>query len=146
MLTYVDPTILVRSYLADEPGHAKARALVEGEHVLMTSTLALLEVASALIRADRAAHIGDVDTLLAKLYEEASPSGPVTLVRTDTRDTEETARVLVRRFGIRALDALHLATADLAARPLAGPDEDIGFAAHDDAQRSAAADLGFVPV
>ncbi|WP_026875864.1 type II toxin-antitoxin system VapC family toxin [Jiangella gansuensis] len=143
-LTYVDSSVLVRSYLADEPEHAAARRLVESRSVLMTSTLALLEVSSTLVRAARSRRIGDVDTLLAKLYEEVSPTGPIALVRADTLDTENTARVLVRRFGIRALDSLHLAVAHLAARPLAGPGEDLGFASYDPDQRAAAADLGFV--
>lgn len=146
MLTYIDSSVLVHSYLADEPKHAAARGLIEGRTVLLTSTLALLETSSALVRAARTRRIGDVDTLLAKLYEEVSPTGPITLVRADMLDTENTARVLVRRFGIRALDALHLAIADLAARPLARSGERVGFASQDPAQRAAATDLGFVAV
>lgn len=146
MLTYVDSSVLVRSYLADEPRHAVARGLIEGRTLLVTSTLALLEASSALVRAARTRRLGDVDTLLAKLYEEVSPTGPITLIRADSLDTENTARVLVRRFGIRAFDALHLAIADLGARPLVGAGERVGFASHDAAQRAAAADLGFVAV
>ncbi|WP_162606283.1 type II toxin-antitoxin system VapC family toxin [Jiangella asiatica] len=144
VLTYVDSSVLVRSYLADEPKHAVARGLVESRSVLTTSTLALLEVSSALVRAARSRRIGDVDTLLAKLYEEVSPAGPIVLIRANTLDTENTARVLVRRFGIRALDALHLAIAHLTARPLAGQGDEIGFATYDPDQLAAAADLGFV--
>ncbi|TDD71595.1 PIN domain-containing protein [Jiangella aurantiaca] len=146
MLTYVDSSVLVRSYLADEPRHAVARGLIEGRTLLVTSTLALLEASSALVRAARTRHVGDVDTLLAKLYEEVSPTGPIALIRADALDTENTARVLVRRFGIRAFDALHLAIADLGARPLVRSGERVGFASHDPAQRAAAADLGFVAV
>lgn len=146
VLTYVDSSILAASYLADEPGHDHARSLVEGGGPLVTGTITLLEVTSALMRAHRSRRIADLDVLLAKLYEETSIAGPVTLVRSDALDAENAARAIVRHFAIRALDALHLAIADQAARPLAEPGEDVGFASRDDGQRAAAAAMGFVTV
>jgi hypothetical protein len=41
---------------------------------------------------------------------------------------------------------LHLAVAELSARPLAGADEDVGFASRDTGQLAAAVSLGFVAV
>lgn len=146
MITYVDSSYLARSYLADEPEHAPARALVEGGSLLVTSTMTLIEVTSALIRAHRVQRIADVDVLLQKLYEETSAGGQITLVRADLTEVETAARTIVRHFAIRALDALHLAIADQAARPLAEDGEDVAFASRDDGQRAAAAALGFVTI
>jgi hypothetical protein len=56
------------------------------------------------------------------------------------------ARQLVRDHAVHALDALHLAVAELSARPLAGADEDVGFASRDTGQLAAAVSLGFVAV
>jgi hypothetical protein len=59
---------------------------------------------------------------------------------------ETMARQIVRAHGLHTLDALHLAVADLSARPLAGDDEEVGFASLDDAQRAVAEQLGFATV
>jgi predicted nucleic acid-binding protein len=146
VLVYLDSSVLARAYLGDEPGHERARGLVEGEDFVVTSTLALVEVTSALVRATRAGRVADLETLLDKLDEETQVDGPITLIRADQLDAENVARQLVRDHVLRALDALHLAVAELSARPLAGDNEDVGFASRDSAQRNAAEALGFVVV
>ncbi|MGH8774063.1 MAG: type II toxin-antitoxin system VapC family toxin [Jiangellaceae bacterium] len=142
----MDSSVLARAYLQDEFGHEAARALVEGSAFLVTSTLTLVDVTSALFRATHAGRVADVDTSLAKLDDETAPDGPITLIRADQLTAETVARQLVREHTLRALDALHLAVAELSARPLAGDGEEVAFASRDDAQRAAAVALGFVAV
>jgi predicted nucleic acid-binding protein len=146
VLVYLDSSVLARAYLSDEPDHQQARGLVEGEDFVVTSTLTLVEVTSALVRATSAGRVADLDTLLEKLDEETQAAGPVTLILADQLDAENIARQLVRDHALRALDALHLAVAELSTRPLAGDEEDIAFASRDAAQRSAAEALGFVVI
>jgi uncharacterized protein len=146
VLVYLDSSVLTRAYLSDEPGHGHARALIEGYDFVVTSTLTLVEVTSALVRATRAGRIADLETLLEKLDEETQAAGPVTLIRADQLTAENMARQLVPDHTLRALDALHLAVAELSARPLAGDDEDVGFASRDSGQLAAAVSLGFVAV
>jgi uncharacterized protein len=146
VLVYVDSSVLARAYLGDAPGHAEARALVEGQVAIVTSTLTLVEVTSALVRATRAGRVADLETLLEKLDDETQIEGPITLIRADQLTAENMARQLVRNHAIRALDALHLAVAELSARPLADDDEDVGFASRDSTQLAAAVSLGFVAV
>lgn len=146
MLIYVDSSILAKAYLRDEPGHRDAVALLDGADLLVTSKLALLEVTSALVRAANGGRVADLDGLLLALDADLSADGPVTVITADQQLAEDAARSMVRRHGLRTLDALHLAVADLSARPLAGDDEPLAFASRDDAQRAAAEQLGFTPV
>lgn len=146
MLVYLDSSVLARAYLWDEDGHREAVALLDGEDLLVTSALTLLEVTSALVRAASGGRIGDLDGLLLALGADLSADGPVTVITADQQLAENAALSIVRRHGLRTLDALHLAVADLSARPLAGDDEPLAFASRDDAQRTAAEQLGFAPV
>ncbi|WP_129668209.1 type II toxin-antitoxin system VapC family toxin [Phytoactinopolyspora endophytica] len=145
-LVYVDSSVLVRSYLADEPGHEAARALIEGHRLLLTATFTLVEVVSTLHRAGKAKRLTDVDVLIEKLYEEVSPDGPINLTRPDPAATESAALTIVRHYTVHATEAMHLAVADIAARPLAEPGEQVGFATQSEPQRKAATALGFVPL
>ena len=56
---------------------------------------------------------------------------------------EERALELVREHALRALDAWHLAVADLTVPALAEKGEEIGFASRDEAQATVAEQLGF---
>jgi predicted nucleic acid-binding protein len=147
VLVYVDSSVLARAYLSDEKGHAAARELLEGtEHLLVTATWTIVEVTSALVRATRAGRLGDIDRLLAVLAADVGEDGPITVLRGEPGRVEERATEVVRQHGLRSLDALHLAVADLVARPLAQPGESLGFASRDDAQRAAAEAIGFVVI
>lgn len=146
MLVYVDSSVLASAYLRDEPGHADAVALITGESFVTTSTLTLVEVTSALARGARARRLNDLEGALASLDADTGAAGPVTLIRADQLTAENVARQLVRDHALRALDALHLAVAELSARPLAGDDEHVGFASRDSAQLAAAMSIGFLPV
>jgi uncharacterized protein len=143
MLVYLDSSVLARAYLRDEPGHAEAAAFLDGEDVLVAGTLTVIEVNSALIRADRANRVSDLDRVLRAFNDDIAPDGAVTVITAEQTLIENSALAIVRRFGIRTLDAWHLAVADLSARQLAGDDEPVAFASRDQGQRAAADALGF---
>lgn len=146
MLVYVDASILARAYLADEDGHDDALELLDSDHQLFTSTLTTVEITSALVRASQSYDNFNLDDSLASMYMDISAHGVVAPVRTDVAETENAARAIVRNFAIRAQQAMHLAVAELALRPLADEGDDIGFATRDAAQHAAAVALGFVAV
>ncbi len=146
MLVYVDTSVLVRAYLADESGHAEALALLsDDETLLVTSSLTRIEATSAVVRAGRVGRC-DPALTLPVLEEDLSPEGPVTLLAPDRAATESEARAIVMAHGLRALDALHLACARLAAVPLLDPGATLHFASRDEAQAEAGRALGFVIV
>lgn len=146
MLVYVDSSIVVRALLSEEMGHREAVDLLEStEHLLVSATWTVVEASSALVRAARGARAGDdLAVLLAHLDAITGEDGPITLLRVDQRRIEERAVEIVREHALRSLDALHLAVAELGARPLATQDEDLAIATRDDAQAAAARSLGFV--
>ena len=146
MIVYLDSSVLARAYLADEPGHTEAVALLEDPEVaVITGTWTRIEVSGALVRA---AHLGRgrADDLLALLDADLGPSGAVTVVEASQHRVEDEALRLVREHGLRAMDAWHLAVASLTLPRLAEPGEVTGFASRDEAQRAVASLMGFEPV
>ncbi|MBG0815881.1 type II toxin-antitoxin system VapC family toxin [Planomonospora sp. ID82291] len=148
MLTYVDSSVLACAYLFDEPGHDRARTLLQSsDHLLVTGTLTVVEVTGVLVRASRCHRLLELDMTLAALASDLGEDGPVTLIAAPRDTVERRATQIVYAHGLRALDALHLATAELAAVPLLeSPGDKLGFASRDTAQSEAAAALGFTPV
>jgi uncharacterized protein len=148
MLTYVDSSVLACAYLADEPGHRRSRDLIENpDHLLVTGTLTVVEVTGVLVRASRAHRLVDLDSALAVLASDLGQDGPITLLATPRDQAERRATEIVYAHALRALDAIHLAIAELAAVPLLdSPGDKIGFASRDAAQSEAALTLGFVPL
>jgi uncharacterized protein len=144
VIIYVDSSALARAYLPDEADHGPANQMLIGEDALVTSTWTLVEVTSALTRAARNGRV-DLDSLLAAFESDTAADGPVTLLRPDHAAVEARATEIVRQHALRSLDALHLAVAEIAAMPLAAPEE-CGFASRDRAQAEVAAKLGFVVV
>lgn len=146
MIAYVDSSVLARAYLMDEVGHAEAVALLnDSDTALVTGTWTRIEVSGALVRAARSGR-GDETGLLEILDGDLGVDGPVTVIDADRYQVEAAALELVRAHAIRAMDAWHLAVADLTVRKLADPDETLGFATRDKAQASVAATLGFTPI
>jgi uncharacterized protein len=99
-------------------------------------------VSGALVRAASAGR-GNRDGLLKLLDFDLGEGGAVTVLTADHAQVEETALKLVRKYALRALDALHLAVAQLAVPPLAEPRETIAFVSRDGVQASVAVELGF---
>lgn len=131
------------AYLPDEPEHAGAVALLDGPTVLLTGTLTRVEVAGALSRATRASRLPDLVGAITLLERDLSQAGPVTVLQHPQDQLEDRAMTLCLTHGLRAMDALHLAVAELAGRPLADPGEDLVFLTSDALQREAAEALGF---
>ncbi|MBG0828812.1 type II toxin-antitoxin system VapC family toxin [Planomonospora sp. ID67723] len=148
MLTYIGSSVLACAYLPDEPGHRRARDLIESsDHLLVTGTLTVVEVTGVLVRASRAHRLLELDNALAVLASDLGEDGPVTLVAAARDSVELRATEIVYTHALRALDALHLAVAELAAVPLLdSPGDKLGFASRDISQSEAALALGFIPV
>jgi uncharacterized protein len=143
VIVYLDSSVLARAYLADEEGHDEAQALLsDPEIATVTGTWTRIEVSGALARAARIGRV-NAEGLLALLDADLSPEGPVTMLAVAQERVEERALRLVREHAVRALDAWHLAVAELAVPTLAEKGEGIGFASRDHAQAAVAEQLGF---
>ncbi len=143
MIVYLDSSILARAYLADEDGHTDAVALLsDPELATVTGTWTRIEVSGALVRAARAGRV-DAERLLDLLEADLSPEGPVTMLAVAQDDAEQLALELVRTHALRAMDAWHLAVAQLTVPALVDSGEEIGFASRDEAQAAVAERLGF---
>lgn len=146
MIVYLDSSVLARAYLVDEDGHEAALALLsDPELATVTSTWTRIEVSGALVRAARAGR-ADIKQLLTLLDADFSPEGPVTMLAVAQERAEEIALELVRKHGLRALDAWHIAVAQLALPTLVEKDEKIGFASRDETQATVAEQLGFTRI
>jgi predicted nucleic acid-binding protein len=138
--------VLVRAYLPDEVEHERVQALLADPDVRRVSgTWTRIEVTGALVRAARAGR-GDERTLLAALEADLAVDGPVTLVAPRQEQVEDRALPIVREHALRALDAWHLACAQLVLPALAEPGEATAFASRDEAQAAVAQALGLAPL
>jgi uncharacterized protein len=146
LIVYVDSSVLVRAYLADEHGHADALSLMDDpEVVAVTGTWTRVEVSGALVRAARSGRDTDERALLALLDADLGTDGPITLVTAPQAQIEGEALRIVRAHGLRAMDAWHLAVARLVLPELVEPGEEMAFASRNRAQCAVAAELGFAP-
>ena len=107
MIRYFDSSALAKRCLAEDGSASVADWFVGGTPA--TSRIALLEVTSAVGRRGRSGRISgqEVDLALAILAEDAKE---ILFVGADDRVVER-ARPLVLEHGLRAADALHLASA-----------------------------------
>jgi predicted nucleic acid-binding protein len=112
----------------------------------VTGSWTRIEVSGALIRAARRDQRVDADTLIASLDADLAAEGLITVVGAPANAVEASALELVRRHGLRTLDAWHLATASLTVPNLAGRGEPIGFASRDESQSAVAESLGFIRI
>lgn len=143
MILYLDSSLISRALLSDENDHRRALSLIDSEHALITGPWSRVEVSAALTRAARA-HRGDQTALLAQFDQLTHPTtGRITVVDVEQAEIELVANALVRRTGIRSLDAWHLACAQLVREALADPDESFAFVTGDTEQAVVALDLGF---
>jgi uncharacterized protein len=140
-IAYVDSSIVVRSYLPNDPGRNEVVALLNDDNVaVVTSTLTRIEASGALVRAARLAR-ADPGDALARLDQDFA-DGVITLVGADQADMELNALHIVRAYGICALDAWHIATAQLVLPELAGPGDTSVFVSRDKEQADAAKRVG----
>jgi uncharacterized protein len=140
-VVYVDSSIVVRYYLPNDPGRDEVVALLnDDDAAVVTSTLTRIESSGALVRAARLARTDPGDAL-ARLDQDFA-DGLITLVGADQASVERNALHVVRTYGIRALDAIHIATAQLILPELAGPGDTSVFFSRDKEQADAASKLG----
>lgn len=147
MVVYVDSSVLARAYLPDELGHGEAaRLLLDEANAVVTGTWTRVEVTGALVRAARRGRrtAKQLQATLAVLAADLGVDGPITVIGGPQREIEARALELVIEHGLRAMDAWHLAVADLIVPGLADPGETIGFASRDEEQSGVAEALGFV--
>ena len=141
-IAYVDSSVVVSYYLPDETGHAGAVALLDDANVaIVTATLTRIEVSGALVRAARTGRIVAIESVLDRVDDDFD-NGLITMVAPDPANVHTAALDIVRTHGLRALDAIHVATAQLALPELIGPHDESAFVSRDAAQADAAASLG----
>ena len=149
MVVYLDSSVLARAYLPDEHGHEDAvKLLLDEDAAAVTGTWTRVEVAGALVRAARRGRRTpkQIGAALAVLEGDLGHEGPVTVIGGDQRDIEARALEFVVEHGLRAMDAWHLAVADLTVPGLAERGEPFGFASRDAEQARVAELLGFALV
>lgn len=139
-VTFADSSAIVKRY-ADEPGSELVQTLAP----IVVCQLARVEVPAALWRKHRMKELSAADTAVLVAGFEADYFGTADdpalfLVITTTAAILDDAAQLVAIHGLRAYDAVQLASARAAARELP---EGLAFAAYDDALRAAAARESF---
>ena len=136
MILYVDTSALVKLY-ATEPGSAETERLVSAAAQVASSLIAYAETRAALARKYRMRQMKENEFNALKDEFELHWAGyfklPVDaqLVRL--------AGELAERFGLKAYDSIHLASADQIHRETGSP---IQFACYDSALNAAASKLG----
>jgi predicted nucleic acid-binding protein len=142
-MLYADASVIVTAYLADEPDHARWRAVVlEGEEPVVSSEVVRVEVTGAFAAATRATRTDLASTLTSRFEADCSQGGPIKLLALDATPVLDRAVRLVQDHPLRALDAIHLAAALEQAAPLAGL-ERVTFLSRDERQSAVATALGF---
>ena len=138
----MDSSIVVRQYLADEPGQVAASAVIEDpETAIVTSTLTRIEVSGALVRASRGRRVLSLQGALDRLDEDFD-EGLITMVSADETEVHKVALEIVRTHGLRALDAIHVATAVLVLPEITDDADETFFVGCDSAQSKVAQELG----
>ena len=135
-VVYVDTSVLVKQYLR-EADSERAVALLE-RATIATSTISELELVSTLYAAHRARVLSynQLHVLLKQLEKDCAA-----WYRLDvTTEVIDRARDVISKELVRALDAIHCASALLLQETRSGP---IPFATSDQRQRAAAMSLGF---
>lgn len=148
MIAYVDSSLLARAYLDDEDGSEAAATLLDDRSIgKYTSGLTRIEVSAAIVRAARGGRRVDAERALANLDDDLRErSGRISLIAAPADEVESLALAITREHGVRALDAIHLATASIVLPKLADKGEPVGFASRDGGQATVAESLGFASV
>lgn len=109
---YADTSALLRCYFDDEPEHeALAGLLLAQRHAVITSEMARIEVAGAAAAASRAGRIRNSGIVVRRFDIDTYEDGAVSLIRLKPESVLGLAQRLAGQHALRALDALHLATA-----------------------------------
>jgi predicted nucleic acid-binding protein len=146
VIVYLDSSVVARALLPDEDRHDHIRRYLESPDVAaITWRGTVTEVTGALVRAARAGRV-EGRSALAELAALVGEDGPITLVDPPTGKLHDVA-LRHAGLGLHALDAYHLAVAELTLPDLAERGEEQRFVTRDGAQgaaaRAAARALGF---
>lgn len=142
VIVYLDSSSIARSYLSDEGSDDPARQLIDDpQTTTISGSWSRIEVTGALVRAERA---GRARNALRRFESDTAPrTGTIHLVDSDQAELEYVALSIVRRTGMRAMDAWHLSSAAFALEALADVGETRAFMTRDVEQARVAAKLGF---
>ncbi len=141
-LLYVDTSALARAYLTDEVGHEQLRTLLfESDYRVVTSELARIELASAIVSASRTGRTPNWEEVLATMEADTGPAGVIALIALRRESNLPSALRLVTEHRLRTLDAIHLAVA-IEEGPRLAAGEGIEFITRDHDQAAAARALG----
>ncbi|MGH8908220.1 MAG: type II toxin-antitoxin system VapC family toxin [Egibacteraceae bacterium] len=141
-MIYADASALGRAYFPDEPDHAALRTLLlDGQELVVTSTLTRVEIAAAAHRAARAGRIRDARLIVDRFDADCAAGGPIMRLRLRPTAAFRRAVELVSDHALRALDALHLTVALTDGLTLAG-DEPLVFVTRAVEQSAAAKACG----
>lgn len=128
MLVYLDASVWMKRYVI-EKGSKRVRQWFRKGPVVATSSLALIEVMSALVRKERAGELAN-DDLRASLEAAEADYDRFASVPL-SRGVIDEARVFSRQYGLRGADTIHLAAAQWIAKRPAFKDEPIGLITSD---------------
>jgi predicted nucleic acid-binding protein len=143
VITYADPSAIVGTLLGEVADHATvADVVLRGDGTVLVSEIALVEVASACMAAERGRRIGDGPAAFAKFQSWCMPGKRIRLLAPPDSQVLERAVRLTRDLPVYALDAIHLAVAIEQVIPLARR-EPVRFLTRDRRQAEAARALGF---
>lgn len=146
MIVYLDSSALVRSYLTDEPGSASIRAIIRDPSVAtITGSWTRIETIGAFMRASRTGRFV-FDELELALARDSAPAGGLVFVDAQQAEIGYVALGVVRDYGLPAMDAWQLASANLAFEALANPSEERAFATRDKEQAIVARDWGYTTI
>jgi len=141
-LVYADTSALARAYLTDEVGHEQLRTLLfESDYRVVTSELARIELANAIVWASRTGRTPGWEEVLATMEADTGPAGMIALIALRRELILPAALRLVAEHRLRTLDAIHLAVAMEEGPRLAARDE-IQFVTRDRDEAAAARAVG----
>jgi predicted nucleic acid-binding protein len=142
-LLYADTSAIIRAFLTDEREHVALRAmLLGGDDPVVVSEIARVEIARAVDSAARSGRIADGPSLLDAIDAVCGDGGSIRLLSLQSDVVLPLARRYVLEYGLRTLDAIHLAVASQDC-PMLSIGSDFGFVTRDDIQAAAATALGF---
>jgi predicted nucleic acid-binding protein len=135
-LAYFDTSVVVKRYV-DESGSATARRLL-GRHAMLSSVLTPVELLSALRRRRSRGELTPDE--LAGVLQDLREDRPYWWLLDLDAQVLTRAEILLQDTPLRTLDALHVASAQLAATLLG---VSLCFVTADTRQRDAAVQAGF---
>lgn len=143
MITYADPSALVGTLLGDAADPKSLHAVIlGGDDTVVVSEMALVEVASACMAAERDRRVPDGRGVYAKFQSWCRPGKRIRLLGAPDSAILSRAVALTHSHRIYALDAIHLAVALEMVVPAAAG-EPVRFLTRDRTQAQAARALGF---